>query len=218
MSSVELSGCEFDESGPNTFDQKQGGGICLRSGAEASIKGCTIKGTVNITANEGGGIYAVDSNLTIEDTKIQNNKAQKKGGGLFIQAAYADVNLTINGNTKFISNNADTSSNDTLGGGIYMKGRSGKSVTAVMTGGEIKINQAQEGGGIYIDRNASFTMKGGSLSGNAVPTGSGGKGCAVYINNNGAFIWEGGTITGHTANHVIEGNGTFTNNSSNTAS
>ena len=218
LSSVELSGCEFDESGPNTFDQKQGGGICLRSGAEASIKGCTIKGTVNITANEGGGIYAVDSNLTIEDTKIQNNKAQKKGGGLFIQAAYADVNLTINGNTKFISNNADTSSNDTLGGGIYMKGRSGKSVTAVMTGGEIKINQAQEGGGIYIDRNASFTMKGGSLSGNAVPTGSGGKGCAVYINNNGAFIWEGGTITGHTANHVIEGNGTFTNNSSNTAS
>jgi len=217
LSSVKLHGCEFDESnGP--FGQKQGVGICLRNGAEASIKGCTIKGTANITANEGGGIYAEDSNLTIENTVIKDNMVEKKGGDLYVQAAYADVNLTIKGTTEFENNSVNLGSSDSLGGGIYMKGRSGKPVTAVMTGGEIKINQAQEGGGIYIDKYAEFKMKGGSLNYNTVPTGSGGKGCAVYINNNGAFIWEGGTITGHTANHVIEGNGTFTNNSGNTAS
>ena len=181
LSSVTLSGCEFDENAPNTLGQKQGGGICLRNGAEASIKGCNIMGTARITANEGGGIYAEDCNLTIEDTKIQNNTVQKKGGGLFIQAAYADVNLTINGNTKFISNNADTSSNDTLGGGIYMKGRSGKSVTAVMTGGEFVSNGANVGGGIYIDNNASFTMTGGLLTYNNAQIGNGGKGGAVYF-------------------------------------
>ena len=215
LSSVELSGCEFDESN-GLFGQKQGGGICLRNGAKASIKDCTIE--YSTTANEGGGIYAEDSNLTIEDTVIKDNMVEKKGGGLYVQAAYADVNLTIKGTTEFENNNVNLSSGDSWGGGIYMKGLSEKSVKAIMTGGEVSLNEAYNGGGIYIDRNASFTMKGGSLSGNAVPTTSGGKGCAVYINNNGAFIWEGGTITGHTANHVIEGNGIFTNNSSNTAS
>ena len=179
LSSVELSGCEFDETAPNTLGQKDGGGICLRNGAEASIKGCTIKGTANITANEGGGIYAEDSNLTIENTEIQNNKVQKKGGGLFIQATFADVNLTIKGDTKFINNDADTGSNGTLGGGIYMKGRSGKSVTAVMTGGEFVSNGAEDGGGIYIDRYAEFTMEGVSLNNNVAAAG--GKGGAVYF-------------------------------------
>ncbi len=178
LSSVKLHGCEFDESG-GQFGQKQGVGICLRNGAKASIKGCTIKGTANITANEGGGIYAVDSNLTIEDTEIQNNKAQKKGGGLYVQAAYADVNLTIKKDTKFINNDADTGSNGTLGGGIYMKGRSGKSVTAVMTGGKFVSNGAHDGGGIYIDKYAEFTMTDVSLNNNVVRAG--GKGGAVYF-------------------------------------
>ena len=217
LSSVKLHGCEFDESN-GLFGQKQGCGIYLRNGVEASIKGCTITGTASITANEGGGIYAEDSNLTIENTEIQNNLVEKKGGGLYVLAAYAGVNLTIKGTTKFDSNNVNLTPGNSLGGGIYMKGNSAKSVTAVMTGGEFVSNGAHDGGGIYIDNNTSFTMIGGSLNNNTVPTGSGGEGCAVYINNNGAFIWEGGTITGHTPNHVIEGNGTFTNNSGNTAS
>lgn len=217
LSNVTLSYCGFTDEHPGDgFDQKQGGGIYLRNVSRASIKGCTIE--YSTTANEGGGIYATDSNLTIENTEIQNNRVEKKGGGLFFQAAYANVNLTINGTTKFDSNNVNLTSSAYGGGGIYMNGSSTKSVTAVMTGGEFVSNGAEDGGGIYIDRYAEFTMKDGVLQNNSAMTGSGGEGCAVYINNNGAFIWEGGTITGHTANHVIEGNGTFINNSGNTES
>ncbi|WP_255823077.1 right-handed parallel beta-helix repeat-containing protein [Treponema putidum] len=192
LSNVTLSRCEFTGESPgNEFDQKQGGGIYLRKVSTANIKGCTIKGTANITANEGGGIYAVDSNLTIEDTEIQNNKAQKKGGGLYVLAAYADVNLTIKGTTKFNGNDVNLTSGDPWGGGIYMKGNSPKSVTAVMTGGEVLLNEAYDGGGIYIDSNASFTMTGGLLTGNDADIGSGGKGKGVYLAAGGTFTMSG---------------------------
>ena len=217
LSNVTLSQCGFTGESPgNEFDQKQGGGIYLRKVSTATIEGCTIE--YSTTANEGGGIYAEDSNLTIENTKIQHNRVEKKGGGLYVLAAFADVNLTIKGTTKFDNNNVNLTSSAYGGGGIYMNGSSTKSVTAVMTGGEFVSNGAEDGGGIYIDEYAEFTMKDGVLQNNSAMTGSGGEGCAVYINNNGTFIWEGGTITGHTANHVIEGNGTFINNSGNTES
>ncbi|UTC90167.1 hypothetical protein E4N87_05445 [Treponema denticola] len=217
LSNVTLSQCGFTDEPPGGgFDQKHGGGIYLRKVSTATIEDCTIENST--TANEGGGIYAEDSNLTIENTKIKGNRVEEKGGGLYVLAAYADVNLTIKGTTKFDDNNVNLTYGDRWGGGIYMKGNSAKSVTAVMTGGEFVSNGANDGGGIYIDSYAKFTMRGGSLNHNTALTGSGGKGCAVYINNNGTFIWDGGTITGHTLNHVIEGNGTFTNNSGNTES
>ena len=190
LSNVTLNRCEFTgESLGNEFGQKQGGGIYLRKVSTATIEDCTIKNST--TTNEGGGIYAVDSNLTIEDTEIQNNKAQKKGGGLYVLAAYADVNLTIKGTTQFDGNDVNLTSGDPWGGGIYMKGNSPKSVTAVMTGGEVLLNEAYDGGGIYIDSNASFTMTGGLLTGNDAQIGSGGKGSGVYLAAGGTFTMSG---------------------------
>ena len=209
LSNVTLNRCEFTgESLGNEFGQKQGGGIYLRKVSTANIKGCTIKGTANITANEGGGIYAVDSNLTIEDTEIQNNKAQKKGGGLYVLAASADVNLTIKGTTEFDGNDVNLTSGDRWGGGIYMKGNSAKSVTAVMTGGKFLLNEAYDGGGIYIDSNASFTMTGGLLTGNDAQIGSGGKGSGVYLAAGGTFTMSGSAKIQHT-DDVYLSNGTM---------
>ena len=190
LSNVTLSQCGFTGESPgNEFDQKQGGGIYLRKVSTATIEDCTIKNST--TTNEGGGIYAVDSNLTIENTKIKGNRVEEKGGGLYVLAAYADVNLTIKGTTKFNSNDADTGSNGTLGGGIYMKGNSAKSVTAVMTGGTFLLNEAYDGGGIYIDSNASFTMTGGLLTGNDAQILNGGKGNGVYLAAGGTFTMSG---------------------------
>ena len=51
LSSVKLYGCQFDESGTYTLAEKLGGGICLRNGAEATIKDCTFD---RCKANQGG--------------------------------------------------------------------------------------------------------------------------------------------------------------------
>ena len=220
LTSVTLEECKFIQSGAATLGKKQGGGIYIRNstltlGADTSP--CTI---TRCEAEDGAGIYCEDSKLTIQKTKFYNNTAtfgNPDGAGLYVLAKTSNVELTINTDTEFKQNIVNLVASSP-GGGIYLKGASSqKSVKAIMTGGKLESNEAQEGGGIYIDRYAEFTMTGGSLNYNAVPTNNGGKGCAVYINNNGVFIWKGGTITGHTPNHVIEGDGTFTNNSGNTA-
>lgn len=111
---------------------------------------------------------------------------------------------------KFTENSGKTL-RQKQGGGIYIR-NSTLTLGADTHPCTITRCEAQNGGGIYIDRYAEFAMKGGVLQGNTVPTSSSGQGCAVYINTNGKFVWEGGTITGHTAGHVIKGPGTFTNN------
>jgi len=210
LSNVTLSECGFiGESSGNEFDQKQGGGICLRKVSTATIEGCTIENST--TAKEGGGIYSEDSSLTIRDTKIHDNYVKGNGAGLYVLANNSEVKLTINMGTEFVNNNTDTSIGDGLGGGIYMKGRNPqKSMRATMSGGKFILNGAQNGGGIYIDKYAEFLMNGGILKNNAALTGSD-NGCAVYIKKYGTFFWKGGTITGHTSRHVIKGTGSFIN-------
>ena len=211
---VTLDDCKFTENSGKTLREKQGGGIYIRNSTltlGADTHPCTI---TRCEAQNGGGIYCEDSTLTIQKTKFYSNAAifdNPSGAGLYILAKTSEVNLTINTGTEFINNNVSLIG-QANGGGIYLKGKSQKSVKTTMKGGKFTLNSAQNGGGIYIDRYAEFAMKGGVLQGNTVPTSSGGQGCAVYINTNGKFVWEGGTITGHTAGHVIKGPGTFTNN------
>ena len=211
---ITLDDCKFTENSGKTLRQKQGGGIYIRNSTltlGADTHPCTI---TQCKAEEGGGIYCEDSTLTIQKTKFDGNIAifgNPSGAGLYILAKTSEVNLTINTGTEFINNNVSLIG-QANGGGIYLKGNSQKSVKTTMKGGKFTLNSAQNGGGIYIDRYAEFAMKGGVLQGNTASTGNGGQGCAVYINTNGKFVWEGGTITGHTAGHVIEGPGTFTNN------
>ena len=68
--------------------------------------------------------------------------------------------------------------------------------TFTMYGGSITGNIASSsyGGGVYVG-NATFNMYGGSITGNTV-TGSGG---GVYVNEKGTFNMNGGEITGNTS-------------------
>ena len=114
LSSVELSGCEFDESGGNTLAQKQGGGICLRNGAEASIKDCTFK---SCKANQGGAFYIETGKANIENCTFIKNSASESGGALHIGNTSDDCNVIINDSVIGDSaSNANTASSK--GGGI----------------------------------------------------------------------------------------------------
>ena len=67
--------------------------------------------------------------------------------------------------------------------------------TFTMYGGSITGNDSNfSGGGVYVG-NATFNMYGGSITGNTV-TGSGG---GVYVNEKGTFNMKGGSITGNTS-------------------
>lgn len=114
LSSVELYGCQFDESGTYTLAQKEGGGICLRNGAEASIKGCTFD---RCKANQGGAFYIETGKANIENCTFIKNTASDSGGALHIGNASDDCDViiydsVIGGSTS----NANTASSK--GGGI----------------------------------------------------------------------------------------------------
>ena len=116
LSSVTLYGCEFDESGTYTLAEKLGGGICLRNGAEATIKDCTFD---RCKANQGGAFYIETGKANIENCTFIQNIASESGGALHIGNASNDCNVIINDSVIGGSTpNANTASS--RGGGIYV--------------------------------------------------------------------------------------------------
>lgn len=114
LSLVELYGCQFDESGTYTLAEKQGGGICLRNGAEATIKDCTFD---RCKANQGGAFYIETGKANIENCTFIKNIASESGGALHIGNASNDCNVIINDSVIGGSTpNANTASS--RGGGI----------------------------------------------------------------------------------------------------
>lgn len=75
-----------------------------------------------------------------------------------------------------------------------------------MTGGSISQNKAENGyygGGIDVSYGSTFTMNGGTITGNTSCTGGGVYvGTAVENYGNNTFNMNGGTITGNTATHT----------------
>jgi hypothetical protein len=73
-----------------------------------------------------------------------------------------------------------------------------------MNGGTISGNSASRGGGVYIDR-GSLTMNGGTIGGNSA-NGDYSGGGGVYVDS-GNFTMSGGTISGNSANGDYSGGG-----------
>lgn len=126
----------------------------------------------------GGGIIVTrGGDLVISGGKISGNKTTQQGGGIFVRT---ESTVTINGGE--ISNNEAS----TEGGGIYIDA----DASCVMNDGVISGNTATDdvGGGVYND--GTFTMNGGTISGNTSDVAGG-------VCTGGTFNMNGGVITGN---------------------
>ncbi len=160
-----------------------GGGIYNDSSSTLTVSACTIwwnqasdlggglsnygqatisNGTeifVN-TAAFGGGISNSKTLSIIDDSRIYSNSASRSGGGICNQ-----VGASLNMSSGRINNNGSSN----FGGGIYDLG----SVTlkdVSLTG-----NSSGTGGGFFLDRGATLTLNGCTVSGNtATVRGAGG--------------------------------------------
>ena len=184
-----------------------GGGVY--SDGSFKMNGGTISDN---EASNGGGIYGYSSgSLTVNDGSISGNKATSNGGGgIYLDGCGLDFeNGSVTGNT---------SSN--FGGGIYVT----NSAEVMFINGTISGNTCSgAGGGAYVNA-GTFTMNGGTISGNTATTGAG-----VYVRS--TFKMNGGSVVnntcsssiyniygygksnvylyGGTANGIIGGNGTI---------
>ncbi len=158
---------ENGEISSNTCNWKAGGVYLANS--TMNITGSAIISLNKSLNQDGAGVYAQNSEFTMNNGTISGNEAANSGAGIFAQNSTVTVNNgTISGNTANIS-----------GGGIYFVLTEAVEKTLKFGGGEIKNNHATtgSGGGVYISgflsggvvTPANFIMNAGTVSGNEAP-------------------------------------------------
>jgi hypothetical protein len=105
--------------------------------------------------------------------------------------------IYVYGGTFKMETGSKITDNTNVASGSSGGGINVDSGTFTMTGGTISGNTAGLGGGVCVNDGCTFTMTGGTISGNN--TTSGGYGGGVYVDKNGIFNMSDGTISGNNA-------------------
>ena len=184
-----------------------GGGVCLlgKSGSATTtfnMEGGTITGNTT-TGGAGGGVY-LGTNTAFNmsgDAAITGNTASS--GGVYVN----DATFSMSGSASVTGNTA-SSGGGVLVTGNYSKGKFNMSGSASVSGN----TTTSSGGGVYMSNRNSFTMSGGSITGNSATLYGGG----VDVNG-GSFTMSGGSITGNNvtgtsgenADHFGHGGGVY---------
>ena len=204
---LDMSGgsIEGNGAGENSGSYEGSGGGVYIDGGTFTATGGEIK-TNN--AKNGGGVYAEGgAEITLKNTQINSCVAEENGGGLYIKESTLTLNnATIGGDQLYSGTQAGVTKGNKAknGGGIFLTGSGTDGST--MTGGKVSFNlatdtSAAKGGGIYIEKSASFTMESGNINDNKIDTGSVEDGGGVYVRGQGvgsgthaSFTLNGGTI------------------------
>ncbi|MGB7921641.1 MAG: immunoglobulin-like domain-containing protein [Pyrinomonadaceae bacterium] len=167
----------------NKTTNATGGGIDHRGAQPITITGSTI---TNNTAEDttgvaiplngrGGGLFFLQTAgattpYVIQNSTVSNNKAEAKGGGIFMQGPTTMTNSTVSGNSAGLTGSPVTPAASN-GGGIYSDLdpiTAGLAFDNVLDGVSVKGNTATgDGGGIFHDRDV-LIFKNGDLGGATV--------------------------------------------------
>jgi predicted outer membrane repeat protein len=167
----------------NKTTNATGGGIDHRGAQPITITGSTITnntaedttGVANPLNGRGGGLFFLQTTggttpYVIQNSTISNNKAEGKGGGVFMQGPTAMTNTTVSGNSAGLTGTPVTPAISN-GGGIYSDLdplTAGVAFDNVLDGVVVKGNTATgDGGGIFHDRDV-LIFKNSDLGGSTV--------------------------------------------------
>jgi len=157
-----------------------GGGIWLGTGVQGSVTTSTL--AANVAAGAGGGLFATSGNsLTLTAATLTDNVAGTSGGGVLLGSggSLTATDSLFNGNTA------------TAGAGGGIAALSGTAVTLVDTA--VNTGAAgMTGGGVHATE-ASVSITGGQVSGNAAGSGGG-----LWLNG-GTALLDGTTFSGNQA-------------------
>jgi CSLREA domain-containing protein len=142
----------------------------------------------NITNSYGGGVNISRGSLTLHNTQILSNTAGDRGGGVYVYHSTAAFTQT---NGSLIAyNHVAGSGGFRGGGGLYVSEGS-----AMLNGGQIFSNTANDnGGGVYVLLGSAILAGGQILSNTANDNGGG-----VYVYE-GSTMLSGAEIRGNKAN------------------
>ncbi len=158
------------------------------------LNGHTIdRGLANASAIENGYVITVRGNLTVKDSSTAGTGIITGGNttGNGGGVYVASGSFTLAGGTITGCKASGDSNVHAYGGGVFVD----KNAAFTMTGGTISRNTAKYnggyGGGVCVS-GGTFTMSDGSISNNKTADNGGG----VYVDQSGTFTMTGGTISG----------------------
>ena len=178
---IKVSGGTFNMDGGIitrcTFGNQYSGSVLLADGGSMTMSGGTIDGNTATEFNSAGGVLVnKDSTFTMTGGTISNNSA-KRGGGVLVRE---------NGQFKMPKNS---------------KGMISGNTAQVQSSSIEKPNAG--GGGVFVEHNASFEMKNGTITRNTTNGMGGGVATAVLNEDDetggGQFLMTGGTISNNEA-------------------
>ena len=178
---IKVSGGTFNMDGGIitrcTFGNQYSGSVLLADGGSMTMSGGTIDRNTATEFNSAGGVLVnTDSTFTMTGGTISNNTA-KRGGGVLVRE---------NGQFKMPEMSKGTISGN----------------TARVESDSIAQPNAG-GGGVFVEHNASFDMKNGTITGNTTNGMGGGVATAVLNEDDetggGQFRMTGGTISNNEA-------------------
>jgi hypothetical protein len=174
--------------------------------AIASINNNTASGqyTITLTNNVTSGPVTFTNNatktITIKGDAVARTISNNGGGPLFTVpkgiTLVLENNITLNGNNQKNSLVYVDGGTLSMNAGSTIRGAQDSGVrvygTFTMSGGTISGNSASQGGGVFV--NGTFTMSGGTISGNSTSaTGFAVSIFDVIVGGGGVFV-EGGTF------------------------
>ena len=150
------------------------GVLSIRGVYDVNISGMTITGG---NAENGGGVYAVGSRLTLDQIVISGNTVSGDGGGVYqYSGPLALRNVTVSGNTA------------SAGGGVYLDDGTSTLINVTISGN----TASSAGGGVY-QYYGILTLTNVMISGNTASAGGG-----VY-QSYGTLTLTNVTASGNTA-------------------
>ncbi len=152
----------------------------------------------------GGAIRIFDGSPTVRDNLITNNKAYRRGGGIYIGrgATPAIVNNRIVSNSVITVEGDDTNA----GGGIYVA-----SGPALIRNNTILSNTAQtEGGGIYVGWNVEAAIISNTIAYNSLSDQPNGQGAGIHTTGlDTVVVIRGNLIHDNLLKSGFEGSGLY---------
>lgn len=194
---------ELQEAIDGTEDRTYGEKNDIIAKTEDGVRNVTLTG--NVSAGEDGvGTVTINKG---QDVVLDLNSNTMTGDGEHAVIVVTNGDLTLNdtgdggvitggGGKVTVAQNGATYDR---GGAIYVsKYYATDEVSFTMNGGTITGNTAQLGGGVYV-YSGEFTMNGGAITGNNTVSTSG-QGGGVYVGGGeGTFTMNGGEISGNTS-------------------
>lgn len=180
-----------------TVDNSTFTGNTANQGAAIYTLRCTARlGKVTMEKNtvaKQGTLFICAGEMTMDGVQIKNNQGGS-GTGFTTASAAATVNgesVTLYPNVTMLSGTISGNSNaEGSGGAALLQGKT----VFTMKGGTISGNASKWCGGVYASTNSTFHMQGGTISGNY----SGSNGGGVY-GLRSTLNLSGGAITGNSA-------------------